>query len=97
MPGLTFTFHGPDGQHVAAVDGVVSVDVRDHWKAYLLEKAAASLQPQTPTGPWRLGGKGMEDAASVYWAARMVVPGWPRTGQTPRTPYMPPGEPGVVY
>lgn len=99
--GLTFTFTGPEGQTVGAVDGVVVVDAGSPVASLILwadlEDAAARPWPVTPTGPWWLGGLGMADAASVYWAARYVVPRWAVTGDTPPIPRIPAPEPGVVY
>lgn len=97
MSTLTFTFHGPDGQTVAAVDGRVIVNVADHGLEADLEDAAALHWPVTPTGPWWLGGGGITDPASVFWAARMVLPHWFLTGDTPPVPTIPDPEPGVDY
>lgn len=99
MTGLTFTFHGPDGQTVAAVDGVVVVDLRDPGLENVLARAASTPWPVTLTGPWWLGGEGMDDPASVFWAARMALPRdqWTHIGDTPPVPRIPAPEPGVVY
>lgn len=95
MPGLTYTFTGPDGQTVRAVDGVVTVAVGS--LVMDLEDAAARRWPVTPTGPWWLGGEGIENAASVYWAVRHIWPTWTHTGDAPEPPEIPAPEPGVVY
>lgn len=98
MTGLTFTFHGPDGQTVAAVDGrVVVVDVHSWGLRFDLDDAAATPWPVTPTGPWWLGGKGMDDPASAFWAVRFTLPTWAVTGDTPEVPDLPAGDPTVVY
>lgn len=96
MTGLTFTFTGPDGQHVAAVGGVVVVEVRDPWTLFLLEDAAAVPFRVTVTGPFT-GGHGLEDPTSAFYAAREIVPGWAFTGEAPPVPEVPPVDPGVVY
>jgi hypothetical protein len=93
---LTYRFTGPDGQTVRAVDGRVVVRVRDTATLLALYDAADESVRVTPTGPFT-GGEGLEDAASAYWAARAVVPGWIFTGQAPELPRIPPVDPMVVY
>ncbi|MBB1024917.1 MULTISPECIES: hypothetical protein [unclassified Dietzia] len=99
MTGLTVTFSGPDGQTVAAVDGVVVVDLRDPGVEDGMARAAASPWPVTATGPWWLGGGGSTDPSSVFWAARTALPReqWTHTGDTPPVPRIPAPEPGVVF
>ncbi|MFN3762670.1 MAG: hypothetical protein ACK4WK_05635 [Anaerolineae bacterium] len=94
---LTFTFAGPDGQVIASHSGRVVVYVKHAWTRHLLEEAAYAFQPVTPTGPWSLGGGGMDDPESVFWAARMVLPHWTLTGDTPKVPHMSPPAPGILY
>lgn len=100
MTGLTFTFTGPDGQTVAAVDGrVVVVDVHSWGLRFDLKDAAAVPWPITPTGPWWLGGEGMDDPASVFWAVKYGLPWgqWVHTGDVPEVPDIGPTVPGILY
>ncbi|OAH41639.1 hypothetical protein AYJ66_06505 [Dietzia cinnamea] len=96
MSALTFTFHGPDGQTVAAVDGVVTVRVWTVATLVALHDAADDAVRVTATGPFT-GGRGLEDATSAYYAARAVVPTWTFTGDVPEVPQVPPVDPTVVY
>lgn len=96
MPAPTYRFTGPDGQTVAAVDGVVTVRVWDVATLVALHDAADRPVPVTATGPFT-GGEGLEDPTSAYYAARVVVPGWRFAGQAPEVPKIPPWDPGVVY
>lgn len=96
MTGLTFTFSGPDGQTVVAVDGVVTVRVWDAATLLALYAAADDPVRVTVTGPFT-GGRGLEDPTSAYYAARAVLPEWTFTGDTPEVPEIPPWRPDVVY
>lgn len=98
---LSFTFNGPDGQTIGAVDGVVFVDAGSPVASLILRAnladAAARQWPVTPTGPWWLGGEGIQDAASVFWAVRHTLPRWTHSGDTPPVPELPAPDPWVVY
>ncbi|MGX1598529.1 hypothetical protein ACWIDS_15880 [Dietzia maris] len=93
---LTFSFTGPDGQTVAAVDGRVVVRVWDVATLVALQDAADDPVPVTVTGPWT-GGEGLEDPVSAYYSARAVLPEWTFSGDTPEAPEIPPWDPLVVY
>ncbi|KAA0917010.1 hypothetical protein [Dietzia sp. ANT_WB102] len=103
MTGLTFTFTGPDGQTIGAVDGRVFVDAGSLVESLILRADLADdadrRWPVTPTGPWWLGGEGIQDAASVFWAVKHTLPRWEwtHTGDTPPVPDIGPTDPWVVY
>lgn len=91
-----YSFTGPDGQTIAAVDGRVVVRVWDAATLVALYDAATDPVRVTATGPFT-GGQGLEDPASAYHAALAVVPGWTFSGDTPEVPEIPPWDAGVVY
>ncbi|HIW68877.1 MAG TPA: hypothetical protein H9878_12275 [Candidatus Dietzia merdigallinarum] len=98
MDGLTFTFTGPGHQFVAAVDGVVVMMTDSPLLPMDLEDAATQAWPITPTGPFWLGGEGITDAASVFWAMKYGMGlRWVHSGDVPEVPEIPPPEPGVIY
>lgn len=95
MSGLTFAFVGPDHQVVAASGGRVTVRVWDVHRLLALHDSATDAVRVTATGPF-VGGGGLEDPVSAYFAALAVVPGWSFTGEVPEVPEVPPTPPGIV-
>lgn len=96
MSTLTYAFTGPDGQTVAASGGRVVVRVWDVAILVALYDAADDPVRVTVTGPF-VGGEGLEDPASAYYAARATLPeAWEFSGGVPPWPEIGPTPPGIV-